>query len=55
MDIEQIAQQIVAEIEEDFTDRRGLRQEWDEIDEGIKQEIRDEWTSITLKILVENS
>lgn len=34
----------------DLRDRRGLRQEWDQIDEEIALEIRDEW----VRILEEN-
>lgn len=40
------AQRIVEAIEKDFSDRRGLRQEWDEIDDGIQNEIRDEWAEL---------
>ena len=39
----QLAVRLVAEIEADLTDRRGLRQAWEEIDEGTRQEIRREW------------
>ena len=31
---------------EDLSDRRGLRHEWDAIDEDVQQEIRDAWTTI---------
>lgn len=37
---------LVAAIEKDFTDRRGLRQEWEQIDESTKAEIREAWTKI---------
>ena len=40
------AMQIVDEIERDFTDRRGLRQEWEQFDDDIKDEIRDVWSGI---------
>lgn len=43
---EEIANAIVSRIEADFTDRRGLRQEWDEIDADIQEEIRDTWRDI---------
>lgn len=43
---EEIANAIVARIEADFTDRRGLRQEWDEIDADLQEEIRDTWRDI---------
>jgi len=37
------ADRIIKAIETDFTDRRGLRQEWEQIDGEIKKEIRAEW------------
>jgi hypothetical protein len=40
------AKRIVEKIEADFTDRRGLRQEWDNIDEQTKSEIRATWMDI---------
>ncbi len=46
----QIAEKIVSKIEEDFTDRRGLRQEWDQIDDETKGEIREAWIEIILKL-----
>lgn len=30
----------------DLSDRRGLGQEWEQIDEDIQDEIRDQWTLI---------
>ncbi len=30
----------------DFTDRRGLRQEWDQIDDEVKEEILQTWLNI---------
>ena len=30
----------------DLTDRRGLRQEWEQIDDDIKTEIRNTWLDI---------
>lgn len=38
--------EIVFEIMEDFTDRRGLKQEWHEIDDDIKEEIIETWINI---------
>lgn len=29
----------------DLTDRRGLRQEWEKIDQETQEEITDQWTS----------
>lgn len=37
---------IVSDIIKDFTDRRGLRQEWEQIDEDIQNEIKQEWCKI---------
>ncbi len=39
-------EQIVFEILSDFTDRRGLGQEWDNIDDDIQEEIIQEWIDI---------
>ena len=36
----------VDKIVRDLSDRRGLRQEWEQIDEDIQQKIRDVWTDI---------
>jgi len=40
------AEHIVNLIVHDFTDRRGLRQEWEQIDDDIQQEIRQTWTKL---------
>lgn len=45
------AVQIVRDIIHDLRDRRGLRQEWDEIDNEVHQEIEVEWASIVRKHL----
>lgn len=37
---------ILYEILHDFTDRRGLRHGWEQIDPEIKQEILDKWHGI---------
>ena len=42
------AEKIVDAIIEDFTDRRGLRQEWEQIDDETQKEIRDAWIEIVL-------
>ena len=42
---------IVDKIIKDLSDRRGLRHEWEKIDEDIQQEIRDEWRNIVLTFL----
>lgn len=45
------AEAIVFDIVADFTDRRGLRQEWDNIDDDIQNEIMEKWVSITTENL----
>lgn len=45
------AKQILFAIVADFTDRRGLRQEWEQIDDGIQNEIMEEWLGIIQKTL----
>jgi hypothetical protein len=45
------AEWIVKVIEDDFTDRRGLRQEWEQIDAEIQAEIRATWTALIRKEL----
>ena len=42
---------IVDEIIKDMSDRRGLRQEWDLIDEDVQEEIRETWRGIVKDIL----
>lgn len=37
------AKKAVEAIVDDLTDRRGLRQEWDLIDDEIRDEIKDVW------------
>lgn len=44
---------IVFSIIQDLSDRRGLRQEWDEIDNEIKEEIIQKWIDIAKPILKE--
>jgi hypothetical protein len=47
------ADAIVESILMDFTDRRGLRQAWEGIDDDIQEEIKQEWVNIAKKILGE--
>lgn len=47
----QQAEEIVDGIIADLTDRRGLRQEWDECDDGIKAEIRAKWALIARRVI----
>lgn len=44
--LEEAANRAVEAIVEDFTDRRGLRQEWEQIDPGTQAEIVAEWRDI---------
>jgi hypothetical protein len=48
------AERIVHAIERDFTDRRGLRQEWEQIDAGIQAQIRATWIEIVRKELAKD-
>lgn len=45
----QQAEKIVDGIIYDLTDRRGLRQEWELIDDEIKEEIKECWVSVVLE------
>jgi hypothetical protein len=47
----QRSEQIVEAIIADLRDRRGLRHEWEQIDEDIQEEIRQEWITIVLSRL----
>ncbi len=38
----------VQKIVEDIKDRRGLRQEWSQIDDDLKNKIKTKWTMIIL-------
>lgn len=40
------ARKIVKAIINDLTNRRGLRHEWDQIDDDIRREIVNTWTDI---------
>lgn len=44
--------QAVHGILDDLTDRRGLRQEWEQIDDEIQDEIREEWVEIVSRAYV---
>lgn len=46
MMMRKLAIRIVNAIIKDFTDRRGLRQVWEEIDEDVRLEIKTEWIKI---------
>jgi hypothetical protein len=46
-----IAAQVVDRIENDLTDRKGLRHAWDNIEADIAEEIREEWRGFVLEAL----
>ena len=52
---ERSAEKIVQAIYRDFTDRRGLRQAWDTIDDDLQAEILAEWKRIVLSVLTERA
>jgi len=45
------AKEIVQAIEDDLTDRKGLRQAWEAIDDDIQEEIRASWQEKVTAIL----
>jgi hypothetical protein len=45
-----LAQLAVDEIVYDLSDRRGMGQQWDGIDNDIKEEIKEVWTKIIVKM-----
>jgi hypothetical protein len=51
MNRDAIAKEIVEKIVEDITDRAGIGNEWEQIDEDIQKDIIDEWMVIICNIL----
>lgn len=51
----ELPEKIVDAILEDLTDRRGLRQEWEQIDDDIKDEIRETWIAAVRELLKTDS
>jgi hypothetical protein len=49
--VKTLAEDIVDVILADLTDRRGLRQEWSNIDRGVQDEIRATWAALIQKAL----
>lgn len=49
-----IAKEVVDLLVKDLCNRRGLRQEWEGIDDDIRKEIREKWISLILDIFEEN-
>lgn len=47
------SQNVLEAIISDLTDRRGLESEWDQIDDDVKQEIKDTWLEIIYQSMVE--
>ena len=47
------AEQIVEAIEKDFTDRCGLRQQWEEIDAEMQAEIKAEWVRLARGVILQ--
>ena len=47
------SQNVLEAIISDLTDRRGLENEWDQIDEDVKQEIKDTWLEIIYQSMIE--
>lgn len=45
------AERILKALINDLRDRRGLKQEWNQIDDDIKDEIVREWTRIILETI----
>lgn len=43
---EPVQRRIAFRILQDMTDRRGLRQEWEQIDDDIQEEIIEEWIGL---------
>lgn len=50
-DATKLAISAVDEIITDLLDRRGLRQEWETIDSGVQQEIKEAWAQIIVEAL----
>ena len=46
-----VAEKVVAHIEADLRNRHGLRQQFEQIDEDIRYEIRDKWAEFVRKAL----
>lgn len=54
MKVSKEARDAVKQIIDDMTDRRGLRQEWDAIDDDIQKEIRETWQKIVHEAIVKD-
>jgi hypothetical protein len=54
-DLRDVASKVVAEIVKDLTDRRGLRQQWEKIDEDVQNEIVSRWKHLVFSTLLSES
>jgi hypothetical protein len=54
IEIARISEKIVKAIIHDMTDRRGLRQAWESIDDYTRQSIVDEWRRLAAGIVTRN-
>lgn len=52
--LDTVARKIVWKIVEDLSDRRGLRQEWEQIDKETQKEIKEKWGKI-VKLEIEKT
>lgn len=50
-----VVNKIVEKIIDDMSDRRGLRQEWESIDDDVKREMEETWKTIVRKVLSEKA
>jgi len=48
------ASKAVQQIENDLKGRRGLKNEWDSIDEDVRDEIRNTWTGVVIEAASKN-
>lgn len=51
--IQDVARSIVMNIVSDLSDRRGLGQEWDQIDDDIREDIENIWRTIVDEAITE--
>lgn len=51
--IQDVARSIVMNIVSDLSDRRGLGQEWDQIDDDIREDIETVWRTIVGESIAE--
>ncbi|HVY65914.1 MAG TPA: hypothetical protein VHH11_13915 [Gammaproteobacteria bacterium] len=49
------AEHAVAAIVADLTDRRGLRQAWEAIDDDVREEIAETWAQLLAKAVAEHA